>query len=130
MLCIVAGQLWSWGWNMKLQMTLLLLGEIRQKAFLKKSSFKFIATICLLRDFLEILGKLSKCFQKDIDIHQVNSMISATKETIAVFQGVDAEPATVLALLDDIEVSDKYHGIERFLDISAPNKLGPHKLGP
>ena len=89
-------------------------GGNKAKGILKEiKSFKFIATICLLRDFLEILGKLSKCFQKDIiDIHQVNSMISATKETIAVFQGVDAEPATVLGLFDDIEVSDKYHGIE------------------
>ena len=90
------------------------LGGNKAKGILKEiKSFKFIATICLLKDFLEILGKLSKCFQKDIiDIHQVNCMVTATKETISVFEGVDAEPASVQALLDDIDASEKYHGID------------------
>ena len=81
------------------------IGGNKAKGILKEiKSFKFIATICLLKDFLEILVKFSKCFQKDIiDIHQVNCMVTATKETISVLEGVDAEPASVQALLDDVK---------------------------
>ena len=80
------------------------MGESKAKGIWKEiKSVKFVTTICLLKDSLEILGKLSKCSQKDIiDIHQVNSMISATKETASISEGADAELATVQALFDGI----------------------------
>ena len=63
---------------------------------------KFTATICPLKDVLETLGKLTKCFQEDIiDVYQVNCTITTTKETISVPQEVDAESATVQELLND-----------------------------
>lgn len=103
-------------------------GGNKAKGILKEiKCFKFIATICLLRDVLETLGKLSKCFQKDIiDIHLVNSMITATKETISVLDEVDAEPATVQVLLDDIDGSGEYHGIG--LECSYRDRLEHFRL--
>ncbi|XP_069138821.1 uncharacterized protein C17orf113-like [Argopecten irradians] len=73
-------------------------------------TFKFIATLCLLRDVLDILCKLSRTFQKDIiDIQQVNSMVRSARDTIASFHTIN--PPTVEDLLDQIDESEEFRGI-------------------
>ncbi|XP_060067543.1 E3 SUMO-protein ligase KIAA1586-like [Ylistrum balloti] len=73
-------------------------------------TFKFISVLCLLKDILNILCKLSRTFQRDIiDIQQVTSMVISARDTIQSFYHTD--PPTVVDLLDTIEESDEYKGI-------------------
>ena len=88
-------------------------GGNKAKGILKKvKCFKFIACICLLKDILEWICKLSRFFQKDvIDIHQVNCMITATKDTISAFDNLRETPS-VQDLIDTIDESGIYQGID------------------
>lgn len=89
-------------------------GGNKAKGLLKEvKSFKFISTICLLKDVLENLCKLSKCFQKEIvDIDQVVSLVASTKETLSVFEDADSDPPSVSDLITCLEESSQFQGIE------------------
>ena len=52
----------------------------------KVNNFKFLASLAMLHDVLTVISKLSKVFQKDnIDIDQMNGMITSTKLTLETF---------------------------------------------
>lgn len=90
------------------------------------NNFKFISAICLLKDILGWICRLSKFFQKDIiDIHQVDTMISATKDTISMHDNV-IEPPSVQHLLDCIDELDSYQGIA--LSCSLGDRMALAKL--
>ncbi|XP_053406543.1 uncharacterized protein C17orf113-like [Mercenaria mercenaria] len=88
-------------------------GGNKAKGILKEvKTFKFISTVCLLKDILASLCKVSRFFQKDvIDIHHVVSMITATRDTLSAFERPDSETSTVLTLLESIEESGMFQGI-------------------
>lgn len=47
------------------------------------SNAKFLSTSAMLNDVLGVIAKLSKVYQKDnLDIDQMNGMITSTKETL------------------------------------------------
>jgi hypothetical protein len=89
-------------------------GGNKAKGILKQvNCFKFIDTICLLKDMLDCLCKLSRFLQKEIlDIDQVDSMICITKETISAIEQVDYETDIVQDLLDHIDQSNQYKGVD------------------
>lgn len=78
----------------------------------KVNNFKFLASLAMLHDVLTVISKLSKVFQKDnIDIDQMNGMITSTKLTLETFIN---NPGQVLGeTLDMIEqTGGQFHGVK------------------
>ena len=62
------------------------MGLLRPEGLNKVNNFKFLASLAMLHDVLTVISKLSKVFQKDnIDIDQMNGMITSTKLTLETF---------------------------------------------
>ena len=87
-------------------------GAQKAKGMLQKmKTFKFIYTLSLLKDVLQLLDSVSKTFQKDtIDIHQLKTMISSTRNTIESY--CDEDPSTLEDSIEQIEETSSFSGIK------------------
>ncbi|XP_069105241.1 zinc finger protein 862-like [Argopecten irradians] len=96
-------------------------GGAKAKGILKEiKTFKFISTLCLLKDVLGILCRVSKVFQKDvIDVDQVDSMVNSTKATLSAFERID--PPHVEELIESVDEYGEYKGVN--VDYSLRRRL-------
>lgn len=74
-------------------------------------TYKFISTLCSLRDVLEPLMKCSKVFQGDIiDVEDTNTMLAATMDSIAT---LSEHPGTHLSdFHDSLDNDHEFKGIK------------------
>lgn len=80
----------------------------------KIKNYKFVASLCLLKDVLQAITKLSKVFQSDvINIDTMTTMLSTTRQHILSFQ--DNDPPTLREfkdlLSDPNNVDHEYKGM-------------------